>query len=98
MITISINADMVDLSRIEEWNGKRYIKFSLIEGKKRDANDNDYFITQTSTKEERQQRIRMPIIGNGKIWPAPERPPTWDGAVSPGQPQPTVQPPEKKGW
>jgi hypothetical protein len=66
MITLSIDVTKIDKTRIAK--GK-YLDLTCVENKGgRDDYGNDGFVTQKATKEEREQRVRMPILGNYKDW------------------------------
>lgn len=69
MITISIDATRLDKSRfkhITRKNGEKaiFIELVLLETK---SEFGDYLVKQSSTKEEREAKVEMPILGNGKI-------------------------------
>lgn len=69
MITIQIDLELLEQARCKEVtrrNGKtaRFISLNLIE--KPDDRGNDGFISHYMTKEEREQGLRLPIVGNWK--------------------------------
>lgn len=69
MITISIDAKRLDKTRfkkITRKNGEEaiFIELVLLETK---SEFGDYLVKQSSTKEEREAKVEMPILGNGKI-------------------------------
>jgi hypothetical protein len=64
MITISINLEAVEKSRIFEGKKGRYLDMVLIETP--NSPHNDYMVVQSVSKEEREQGIKGNILGNGK--------------------------------
>ncbi len=65
MITLSIDVLKIDKARLIQGEKGKYVDLVLIANKNgRNDRGNDGFVTQRSTKEEREQGIRMPIIGN----------------------------------
>jgi len=50
-------------------NGKIYLNLEAIERKDGEDNfGNTHFVAEPSTKDERQNGVKLPIIGNGKEW------------------------------
>ena len=69
MITCSIDVTKIDKKRIKEHsNGAKYYEFVLIEKKDADNFGNTHMVVEGVTKEEREQKIRGKILGNGKDW------------------------------
>jgi hypothetical protein len=69
IITASIDLTQLDKKRFKEMtrkNGNKAVFCELVLIETPDGQYGDYMIKQGVTKEERQQRIEMPIIGNGK--------------------------------
>lgn len=64
-------------------NGKVYMGFDIKERKEPDDFGNTHLITEGRTKEERQAKKNLPIIGNGKEFSFGDRKPQ-----SPSKPQP----------
>lgn len=62
-ITISINVDKIDKAKLFKGKQGRYLNIVLIE---HPSEYGDGFVKQESTKEEREQRVQLPIIGNWK--------------------------------
>jgi hypothetical protein len=68
MITLSIDVTLLDKKRFKEItrrNGNKavFCDLVLIEA---NSQFGDYMVKQSCTKEERQARLQMPIVGNGK--------------------------------
>lgn len=69
MITISIDVTLIDKARLKEFTRKngnkaKFMELVLIETP--DSEYGDYIVKQGVTKEEREARVEMPILGNGK--------------------------------
>tara|TARA_R110000868_G_scaffold357782_1_gene619307 strand:+ start:307 stop:603 length:297 start_codon:yes stop_codon:yes gene_type:complete len=68
-IGISIDVTLLDKKRFKELtrkNGQRAVFADLILVHTPDGQYGDYMVKQSVTKEEREARIEMPILGNGK--------------------------------
>lgn len=70
-ITVSIDVTKVDKGRLipskREGSTAKYLSLTLIPNKEGpDKYDNEWFITQSLTKEEKERGIKAPIIGNAK--------------------------------
>ena len=70
MIAVSIDVTLVEKARLKEvtrQNGKpaKFLELILIETP--NGKFGDYMVKQQVTKEERDARKEMPILGNGKI-------------------------------
>ncbi len=70
MISISIDVTLIDKARIKvvtRQNGAvaKFVDLILIDTP--EGKYGDYMVKQQVTKEEREARIEMPILGNGKI-------------------------------
>lgn len=63
MITIDIDVTKIDKGRLKD--GK-YLKLTLIDTP--NGKYGDFMVKQSVTKEEREARVDMPILGNGKDW------------------------------
>jgi hypothetical protein len=75
MITISIDLTQLDKSRfktITRKNGNKATFCDLILFDTPHSEYGDYMVKQQVTKEEREQKVQMPILGNGKILGAPK--------------------------
>lgn len=69
IITASIDLTQLDKKRFKEMtrkNGNKAVFCELVLIESTNKTHGDYFIKQGVTKEERQQRVEMPIIGNAK--------------------------------
>jgi hypothetical protein len=69
MITLSIDVTLLDKSRIKEvkrQNGQtaKFVDLVLIDTP--DGKFGDYMVKQSVTKEEREAKVQMPILGNAK--------------------------------
>lgn len=60
----------LDSSRMQKHNnGKVYLNLDVIERREgADKYGNTHFVTETSSKEERQRGVTVPIIGNAKTY------------------------------
>jgi hypothetical protein len=69
MISLSIDVTLLDKARykkITRKNGKEAVFCDLILFETPDSAYGDFMVKQSVTKEEREARIEMPILGNGK--------------------------------
>ena len=69
MITLSIDVTLLDKKRFKEItrrNGKKAVFCDLVLFESQNSQFGDYMVKQSCTKEERQARVQMPIVGNGK--------------------------------
>ena len=64
---VSVNIDVTKLDKSRFYQGKKgtYCDLTLIESPN-DQYGNTHLVVQSSTKEERDSGLKMPIIGNGK--------------------------------
>ena len=70
VITISIDVTKLDktrFKRVTKQNGQNAVYADIVLIPRPDDRGNDYMVVQGVTKEEREQNIRGPILGNGKI-------------------------------
>jgi len=65
MITLSINTDLIDESKLFPGKKGKYLDCVLIETPNSDYGD--YMVVQSTTKEERAAGKKGVILGNGKI-------------------------------
>lgn len=66
LISVSVDVTKLDKSRFFPGkNGAKYANLVLVHTP--DGKFGDYMVKIDSTKEEREQRVQMPIVGNGKI-------------------------------
>jgi len=69
MISISLDVLSLDKSRFKPFtkkNGQKAIYADLILIETPNGKYGDFMVKQSATKEEREQRKEMPILGNGK--------------------------------
>lgn len=64
MITVKIDYDKVDTSRLFKGQKGRYLNLVLIETP--GGQYGDYMVKQETSKEERLAKVNLPILGNGK--------------------------------
>ena len=69
-ISIKIDVTKIDKSRLfAAQSGTKYIDLTMFLDPDNEGQYGDHgFITQSTTKEEREQQVQMPILGNGKIF------------------------------
>ena len=68
-IKISIDVTKIDKSRIFEGKKGKYLNLTaFIDVETPDKYDNNGFISQETTKEEREAGIQTPILGNCKVF------------------------------
>jgi hypothetical protein len=65
MMTAKINVSKVEKARLFEGKNGKYIDIVLIPTP--NSQYGDYIIKQQCTKEERERKLEMPIIGNAKF-------------------------------
>lgn len=53
-------------------NGKVYLNLELIEGKEPGKYGDTHFVKESTTKQEREEGVKLPIIGNAKPWGKPK--------------------------
>jgi hypothetical protein len=68
-ISVSIDLKKLDKARFKPFKKKSgeealYLELILIDHK---SDYGDFFVKQSATKEEREQGVQLPILGNGKI-------------------------------
>lgn len=69
MITLSIDVTKLDRARFKEVtrkNGDKAVFAELVLIETPQSDYGDFMVKQGVTKEERQARVEMPILGNGK--------------------------------
>lgn len=95
MITISIDLRKIDQSRCKKMtlrSGEAATFCDLILIETPNGEYGDYMIKQDTTKEEREAKVQMPILGNGKIRGAGAR----TQSAPPSRPQNRPAPPAKR--
>jgi len=92
-ISVKIDVSKIDKTRIFQGkNGAKYLDLTtFINTDEPDQYDNHGFICQSTTKEEREQGLKTPILGNTKVFytdletPQPQAPvaqaPSFDSAT-----------------
>lgn len=71
MITLSIDVTLLEKARFKEVtrrNGKKAVFCDLVLMETPNSEHGDFIVKQSVSKEERQARVEMPILGNGKSW------------------------------
>lgn len=71
MITLNIDVTLLDkarFKRITKKDGSQAVYCDLVLIENPSGKYGDFMVKQSVTKEERQARKEMPIIGNGKDW------------------------------
>jgi len=67
-IAISINVKKIDKSRLYVGEKGTYLDLTtFVDIDNKDQYENNGFITQTVTKDEREHSIQLPILGNCKV-------------------------------
>ena len=68
-ITISIDVTKIDKARLFKGAKGTYMDVTtFIDTDQKDQYDNNGFISQSTTKEEREQGVQTPILGNAKVF------------------------------
>ncbi len=67
IISGSIDVTKIDKSRLYRGKKGLYLKISIILNDEKDSYDNDGFIKEEPTKEERERKERTTILGNVKV-------------------------------
>ena len=71
LITLSIDVSLLDkarLKKVTKKNGSTGIYCDLVLYETENRQYGDYMVKQAVTKEERMQKVQMPILGNAKEW------------------------------
>tara|TARA_S200002703_G_scaffold148531_1_gene145333 strand:+ start:578 stop:904 length:327 start_codon:yes stop_codon:yes gene_type:complete len=67
-ITLSIDVTKIDKTRLYAGNKGTYLDLTtFIDVEEEDQYGNHGFITQSMTKEEREEKVRLPILGNVRL-------------------------------
>ena len=75
IIKVNLNVDAIDGNRLFKGKKGRYIDLSIFVRDEVDQYGNQGFVTQNATKQEREQGVKMPIIGNIKVYNQANTPP-----------------------
>lgn len=68
-VTVSIDVTKLDKARFFQGKKGTYCDLTtFIDVDQKDQYENNGFITQSSTKEERDDGVKMPIVGNVKVF------------------------------
>lgn len=67
IISLSINLDKIDKSRIIEGKKGKYLNMSMILNDQKDQYGNDGFVSESVSKEEREAGTKGTILGNCKV-------------------------------
>ena len=68
-ISISIDVTKIDKARLYKGKKGTYLDLTtFIDTDEKDQYDNHGFITQSPSKDEREQKVKMPILGNCKVF------------------------------
>ncbi len=68
-ISISIDVTKIDKARLYKGKKGTYLDLTtFIDTEQADQYDNHGFITQSPSKDEREQKVKMPILGNCKVF------------------------------
>lgn len=92
LITLSIDVTLLDKNRLKDFtrkNGKKAVFCELVLIPTPNSEFGDYVVKQSVTKEEREAKLEMPILGNGKVFTS-----KGGGRPSGGAPRPSTKPPE----
>jgi hypothetical protein len=75
LIACSIDVSAINKAKIKpHQNGKKYYNFTVSLSDEEDQYGNHAMISESTTKEERDNDIKGTILGNGKVvWSTPER-------------------------
>jgi hypothetical protein len=84
-IEISIDLTKINKSKITEKEGKKYYNMVAIE-KATDKYGNNWMVVEKQSKEERDNQIKAPILGNGKNF-------GWDESSTPSSSSSSQQAP-----
>jgi hypothetical protein len=76
-ISLKIDVTRIDKSRLYKGAKGTYLDLTtFVDTEQQDQYENNGFISQTLTKEEREQKVQTPILGNVKVFYT-------DGAAAP---------------
>ena len=68
-VSIRIDVTKIDKSRLYKGEKGTYLDLTtMIDLDQKDQYDNNGFIAQSTTKEEREQGVQTPILGNSKVF------------------------------
>ena len=68
-ISVRIDVTKIDKARLFKGEKGTYLDLTtFVDLANKDQYDNNGFVTQSQTKEEREQGVQMPILGNVKVF------------------------------
>jgi hypothetical protein len=70
MITLKINVNLIDKSRLFKGEKGVYLDLVLIETP--EGKYGDFMVKQSQSKEDREAKKETPILGNAKYWNKPK--------------------------
>ena len=92
-ISINIDVTKIDKARIVEGKKGKYIDVTaFIDLDEQDEYGNNGMVTQNVTKEEREAKVRGPILGNAKVFYRDEGQPQQRQAPAQNQPRHSYMP------
>lgn len=89
MILVKIDVTKIDKARLFKGTKGTYLDVVLIETP--NGEYGDYMVKQSVTKEEREAKLQMPILGNGKIMGGAQNRPSAPSRSSAPRPASTPQ-------
>ena len=93
-LEIRIDMNKIDNSRVFVGQKGAYLSLTtFIDIDEKDQYDNNGFISASLTKEEREQKVRLPILGNSKVFWSDAPPPQYQPQQPQYQQQPVPQQP-----
>ncbi len=91
MIKIKLDVTKIDKSRLYKGAKGTYLDLVVYENEQPDNYGNDYSVKQDCTKEDRNNGVKMPYIGNGKRIGAKAPPPQQTRNIPRAQPAAQVE-------
>jgi hypothetical protein len=67
IIAIKVKTEDLDKNRFYKGRNGTYIDLVITPMREPGQYGDTHIVTQSATKEERAQKVRMPIVGNGKV-------------------------------
>jgi hypothetical protein len=87
-ISIRVDVTKIDKSRLYEGEKGTYLDLTtFVDLDKKDQYDNNGFISQSTTKEERQSGLQTPILGNVRVFYSGDNSPAPQSQPQPASPQ-----------
>lgn len=66
-ISVRINVTRIEKARLYAGKNGKYLDLILLPKREQDQYGNDYMVTQSVSKEERQSGVKGPILGDAKV-------------------------------